>query len=101
MHAGPSGGQRAERERESSEWSSNDERWDAETLPNLDRRKTKGPLSEQTPPPQLSENEWDTEDEIPLSIIREKLRETKECTVVLHHFEFIEMDDSSDLSSSD
>lgn len=91
MHAGPSGVQRAVEEREPSEWSSDDERWDAETVPNLTpgRDEDEGPSIE-TSPQRMSEDVWEPEDEIPLSMIRQQLRETKECTVLLHYIEFIE-----------
>lgn len=98
QYAAPSGIQGAVGEGESSEWGSNDERWDAETVPNLTpgRNENDGSPTEPITPP-----EWDSEDEIPLSAIREKLRETKECTVVLRHFEFTEQSASDSSMESE
>lgn len=108
--AGPSGMQEAptkheakmrvlEKRHESTDsWASDSSRWERETLPAnyvpIPRIWTRSASTEER------ERQWDVADEIPLSIVREKMREPTACTVMLRRFDLIEWD-SIDTSSSD
>lgn len=108
--AGPSGMQEAppkheakmsvlvKRHESTDSWASDSSRWERETLPAIyvpiPRIWTRSASTEER------ERQWDVEDEIPLSIVRERMREPKACTVMLRRFDLIEWD-SIDTSSID
>lgn len=97
--------QASNRESHGSEDSWDSERWERETLPANEGSQMEWafeipPVWIRRPSTVERENEWDPQDEIPLSVIRERLRTPKACTVMLRHFELIEMEDESTSSEN-